>query len=576
MNTATNTGDTTQHKPVRLLPGVIIVTLQWVIRFLIPEIIPGDSALMIGVAGGLAGGLAVGVWWIFFSRAPWTERWNAITLITAALVVASFLLDESIATANMGMMFVIFSIPVMSLAFVVWAVATRHLSKVPRRTTMIMTIVVASGFWIFLRTDGMDAELHHDLKWRWAETAEERLIRGSNEEPEAIPGVVAEKDTNAYWPGFRGSDRNSIIHGIKINTDWSVSQPDKMWRRPVGPGCSSFAVNGRLFYTQEQIGDYEVVSCYSLATGKPIWKHRDKARFYDSHAGAGPRSTPTLAGNCIYALGATGILNVLSAVDGSVLWSRNAASDNGVKVLTWGFTGSPLVLGDAVIVSLSGKLAAYSKENGSMKWSGADGGNSYSSPHLVTFDGVKQIVLMSDSGALSVDPGSGKKLWKYDWPVGDRILQPAVIGEGDLLIPGEMKGISRVKISHTQGEWTAKEIWTSAEMKVNFNDLVIHKGHAYGFDGPRIECIDLKDGKLKWRGNPYRGWLLLLADQDLLIVLSEKGQLALVEANPDKFTELARFQAIRGKTWNHPVLAGEVLLVRNNLEMAAFRLFPKI
>ena len=297
-----------------------------------------------------------------------------------------------------------------------------------------------------------------------------------------------------------------------------------------------------------------------------------KARFYDSHAGAGPRSTPTLAGDNVYTLGATGILNVLDALDGSVIWSRDAAGENSVKVLNWGFTGSPLVINDAVIVSLSGKLAAYDAANGKPRWSGSDGGSSYSSPHQITIKGVPQILLMSDSGAISVDPQGGRKLWSYDWQVGNRILQPAVIEEGDLLLAGETKGVSRVKVSYTEGEWNVKELWRSAEMKVNFNDFIIHKGHAYGFDGPRIECLDLSTGKPKWRGYPYRGWLLLLADQDILLVLTEKGGLALVDANPDRFTELAEFPAIKGKTWNHPVLAGEILLVRNNLEMAAFRL----
>jgi len=566
------TNGASPSKPLRLLPGVIIVILQWLIRFVIPNVIHGDTALMIGLSGGLLGGLAVGIWWVFFSRAPVIERWGAIVMIIASLFVTSFLLDESIATANLGLMFVFFSIPVMSLAFVIWAIASHRLSPVPRRVTMIMTIVLASGMWIFLRTDGMDAELHHDLKWRWAETAEERLITRSKGELTSLPSLTAVSDTGGYWPGFRGPDRNSIVHGLQIRTDWSESLPAEMWRRPIGPGCSSFAVHGAIFFTQEQLGEDEIVSCYDLTTGKPVWKHRDKARFYDSHAGAGPRSTPTLAGGRVYTLGATGILNVLNAVDGSVIWSRNAASENGVKVLNWGFTGSPLVVNNTVVVSLSGKLAAYDGENGKLKWSCPDGGNSYSSPHSITIDGVSQILLMSGSGAVSVEPADGKTLWKYDWPVGDRILQPAVIEEGDLLLAGEMKGISRVKVSHPEGKWTVKEIWTSAEMKLNFNDFIIHKGYAYGFDGPRIECIDISNGKARWRGDPYRGWLLLLADQDMLLVLSEKGEVAIVEANPEKFIKLAQFKAIRGKTWNHPVIASDVLLVRNNLEMAAFRL----
>jgi outer membrane protein assembly factor BamB len=561
-----------RQKPLRLWPGVIIVSFQFFFRFVIPFFVSSDTALITGVFAGILGGFAVVIWWGFFSRAPGIERWGAILLITASMIATSFMLDNSIATANMGLMYIIFSIPFISLAFVIWAVSSRNLSLVPRRLTMILTIILSTGSWIFLRTDGMDAELHHEIKWRWAKSAEERLMAKNINETNEIPAATSVSGNGAYWPGFRGPDRNSIVHGLQIRTDWSVAKPEEIWRRPIGPGCSSFAVHGGLFYTQEQLGEYEIVSCYDLETGKPVWKHRDEARFYDSHAGAGPRSTPTLAGDRIYTLGATGILNVLNAADGSVIWSLNAAAQNDVKALTWGFTGSPLVLNDEVIISLSGKLAAYNAADGKLKWSGPDGGYSYSSPHLITIDGVSQILLMSAKGATSIEPERGEVLWKYDWQVEVRILQPAVIGDGDLLLADETKGVSRVKVSHTNGEWSAKELWTSSEMKLNFNDFVFHKGYAYGFDGPRIECIDINNGKPQWRGSPYRGWLLLLADQDLLLVLTEKGELALVEANPGKFSELGRVPAIKGKTWNHPALGGNVLLVRNNLEMAAFRL----
>jgi outer membrane protein assembly factor BamB len=572
MNANKRTAESIQQKPLRLWPGVVIVTLQWLARFVVPIFVSGDIVTQLGVFAGLLGGLAVVVWWVFFSRAPRSERWGAIILIIVAMIIASRFLDESIHTAMMGLMFIIYSIPVMSLAFVVWAVASSHLSNRLRRATMVATILLASGVWILLRTDGMNGSAQHDFAWRWAETSEERLLAQAGNKQIAMPLDSTSMATEAEWPGFRGRNRDGIIHTVKINTDWSKSSPIEMWRKSIGPGCSSFAIHGSLIYTQEQRGEFELVTCYNLNTGEPVWKYSDKARFWDSHAGAGPRSTPTLHNGCVYTLGATGILNKLDERNGSVLWSRNAASDTGVEVLSWGFTGSPLVVDDIVIVSLSGKLAAYDAANGNPKWSGSDGGNSYSSPHLVTIDGVSQVLLMSKSGALSVNPVDGKQLWKYEWPIEDRILQPAVIAEGDLLFAGEMKGLRRVNVSQKKGEWTVKELWNSDEMILNFNDIVIHKGYAYGFDGPSIACIDIKDGKRMWKGNPYRGWLLLLADQDLLLVLSEKGELAIVDANPAKFTKLGQIPAIKGKTWNHPAMAGNVVVVRNNQEMAAFRL----
>jgi outer membrane protein assembly factor BamB len=567
------TNEPAQQKPLRLIPGIVIAILLVLIRYVIPAFSQNDTITFSSIFGGLICSVAILVWWVFFSRAPMVERLGAPVLMIVALLVTSKFLDVSIATAMMGMMFYFFAIPLISLAFVAWAVVTKRVPNRLRFPTMVAAILLASGTWILIRTNGMTADAHQDFDWRWVKTAEEKLLAQSNIDQATLPTDQADDEKGANWPGFRGANRDGIIQGIQIETNWSAKPPVEIWHKPVGPGCSSFAASGNVFFTQEQRGEFETVSCYDLATCKPVWSHRDKARFYDSHAGAGPRSTPTLSGDFIYTLGGTGILNALKVSDGTLGWSRDAATDAGVKVLTWGFSSSPLVIDSIVIVALSGKLAAYNIANGKPLWYGPDGGNSYSSPHLATIDGVQQVILMSMAGAVSVEPLSGRQLWKYDWKISDRILQPAFISEGEFLFAGD--GLRRVTISKVQTEWSVKEIWNSTEMKLNFNDFIIHKGFAYGFDGPNIACIDIKDGKRTWKGNPYRGWLLLLADQDVLIVLTEKGDLALVKAAPDTFTELAKIPAIKGKTWNHPALAGDVLLVRNAEEMAAYRLSVK-
>jgi outer membrane protein assembly factor BamB len=275
----------------------------------------------------------------------------------------------------------------------------------------------------------------------------------------------------------------------------------------------------------------------------------------------------------VYTFGATGILNVLNAADGSVLWSRNAASDTGMEVPHWGFASSPLVIDDLVIVATAGQLIAYDLATGAKRWTGPARGVSYSSPHLATIDGVAQVLLLSEPGVTSVALADGKLLWEYAWP-GYPIVQPALTADGDILISvSDSSGTRRLGVAHGPAGWTVQERWTSNGLKAYFNDFVVHNGHAFGFDGSILACIDLKDGKRVWKGGRYgNGQLLLLADQDLLLVSSEEGELALVGATPDQFRELARVPAIEGKTWNHPVLAGDVVLVRNGKEMAAFRL----
>jgi outer membrane protein assembly factor BamB len=404
-------------------------------------------------------------------------------------------------------------------------------------------------------------------------TPKEQFPAQAGDEPTALPPASEAKKAGVDWFGFRGPQRDGIVRGVRIATNWSASPAVELWRRPIGPGWSSFAVHGNLFYTQEQRGDDEVVSCYNLTTGQPVWIHRDAVRFFESNGGAGPRATPTISHSRLYTFGATGILNALDAGDGAVVWSRNVASDTGAKVPPWGFSSSPLVLDDLVIIAASGQLVAYDLATGELRWSGPAGTEGYSSPHLATIDGVAQILLMSGTGTTSVAPADGKVLWEYAWK-GFPIVQPALTPDGDILITASGgSGTRAIAVAHGPSGWTVEERWTSIGLKPYFNDFVVHNSHAFGFDGRILACIDLKDGTRKWKGGRYgNGQLVLLPDQDVLLVLSEEGKLALVRATPDQFTELARFPAIEGKTWNHPVLVGDVLLVRNGQEMAAFRL----
>ncbi len=569
----------TLKKPLRLWPGVVAAVLLILVRFVVPIVAPearffGLPATFFGVIGGVAGGLAIIVWWVFFSRARWSERLGAIVLMIVALVATSRIIHVSIATGAMGMLFPLLAIPVLTLAFVAWAVASRRLSDGPRRAAMVATILLACGVWALVRTGGFTANFDNDFAWRWSQTPEERLLAQAGDEPTVLQSTPIAAATGADWPGFRGPDRDGVVRGVRIATDWSAVPPVELWRRPIGPGWSSFAVRGDLLYTQEQRGNNELVACYNATTGKLVWTHRDTARFYESNGGAGPRGTPTLSHERVYTLGATGILNALNAADGAVVWSRNAAADTETKVPGWGFASSPLVVGDIVVVATAGTLAAYDLATGEPRWFGPKGGGGYSSPHQVTKDGVTQIVLISGVGVTSVASSDGKVLWKHSLQSGTPIVQPALTANGDLLVSdGDGSDLRRIAVAQGPGGWSVEERWTSYGLRPNFNDFVVHGGFAFGFDGGMLACIDVENGEQKWEGGSYGyGQLVLLSDQDLLLVVSEKGELALVKAAPDQFTELARFPAIKGKTWNHPVLAGDVLLVRNGEEMVAFRL----
>lgn len=568
----------TVKKPLRLWPGVAVVVLQWLLWFVVPFFAPPNIGIY-SMLGAVVCALALLVWWVFFSRAPWVERVGAIVLMVVTVIAAKRVVHQSIANGMMGNMLFVFVLPFLGLALVTSVAAGRRLSTGMRRAVMVGAILLACGLWMLVRTGGISGELDSDFHWRWTKSPEEKLLAQSADEPLAsAPAALSSTSptvkTGTEWPGFRGPDRDGIVHGVRIKTDWTASPPVELWRRPIGPAWSSFAVSGDVFYTQEQRGEDELVVCYNLTTGKPVWKHRDAARFWESNGGAGPRGTPTLSNGRIYTLGATGILNALDAGTGAVVWSRNAASDTKVKLPGWGFTSSPLVVGDEVIVATAGTLAAYDLATGAPRWIGPNGGGSYSSPQLATIQGVQQIILLSGTGATSVAPPDGKQLWLYPLSSNARIVQPGLTAEGDVLAhEGEGNALHRIAATQGAGGWTVAERWTTDGLNPYFSDFVVHKGHAFGFSGSNIACIDLNNGERKWKGGSYgHGQLVLLADQDLLLVISEEGELALVGATPGQFTELARIPAIKGKTWNHPVLAGDVLLVRNGEEMVAFRL----
>jgi outer membrane protein assembly factor BamB len=600
----------------------------------------GAGGPAVALLGGLVGGLLVFAWWLLLSRARWFERLGAVALSSIALFVTSRFLHQSIAEGGVGLLLPILAIPGLGLALVAWAVASHRFSDKVRRVSMVATILIASGVWTLVRIGGTRGDGAWELHWRWTPSPEERLLaqagdrpldsarggpldsaRGrpatvasapplkapvepgrapevpaaapsappvakahekppeatTHEEPSVHPVAATRLTTPVEWPGFRGPARDGVIHGTRIVTDWAKSPPVELWRRPIGPGWSSFAVQGDLLYTQEQRGDDEIVACYKVSTGEPVWQHRDAARFSEPAGGPGPRGTPTLSNGRVYAFGATGILNALDAANGAALWSHNAADDTGAKDPGWGFTSSPLVVNDLVVVAASGRLVAYDAGTGQRRWLGPTGGAGYSSPHLITIDGVPQIVLLRGARTTSVSPADGTLLWEYTWQPSVSILQPGLAENRDLLIVSADgmggAGIRRLAVTHKPDRWSVEERWTSTGLKPFYNDFVVHKGHAFGFDGSILSCIDLADGARKWKGGRYgHGQLVLLPDEDLLLVLSEEGEIALVNATPDQFTEVARFKAIDGKTWNHPALVRDVLLVRNGEEMAAFRL----
>jgi outer membrane protein assembly factor BamB len=559
---------------------VVIVGLQW-LAILGPDfVVPGSIIqFQAKLLSALVATVAVAVWWLFASGLRWSDRLLVAGVCAAAALVSFFFLAFPV------MVLLVFALPWVPTVWVGALVITYVLPWPARRAALLVALAAVWGFFTLLRFEGIDGGTSPTFRWRWSETAEEKLlaeIAARRAAPAATATAEAPVESGpGDWPAFRGPSRDGRLSGVTIATDWKEHPPRQVWRHRVGPAWSSFAVVGRRAYTQEQRGESEAVVCYDAETGGELWAHEDEGRHSDPPAGPGPRATPSFHDGKVYAVGATGRLNCLDAASGRPLWHRDILADSGAEFPKFGFASSPLVTQEVVAVFAGGpngkSVLAYHASSGEPAWSGGEGLVSYCSPQPTHVDGGDEILVTTETGLIALDPATGALRWRHAWPeqsMAPRVVQPAILEGGDVLIgTGNGGGTRRVHVRRNSGAPAESEVWTTRDLKPFFNDMVVHRGHVYGFDGKLLVCVSLEGGKGKWRARGYdSGQVLLLADQDLLLVLSESGAVALVEANPARHRELARFQAIEGKTWNHPVVAHGKLFVRNAEEAACYEL----
>ncbi len=405
---------------------------------------------------------------------------------------------------------------------------------------------------------------------------------GAADAPESAlptpPDASSGHRDDAAWTDFRGPHRDGRYTGPAIRTDWPADGFDPLWSQPIGGGYASFAVAGGQAFTIEQRRDHEVVAAYDVDSGVERWTHGWPAHFRETMGGPGPRATPTWHEDRVYALGATGRLVCLDAATGEVVWARNILADAAASNLTWAMSGAPLVVDDLVIVQPGGRngwsVAAYDRLTGEVVWHVLDDVQSYTSPMLVTLGGVRQVLVVTAARAAGLRPEDGALLWEYPWtvPTVPNVAQPLVVGDARLFLSASYgKGAALVELTPDGDRFTAATVWETHRMRNRFSSSVVVDGYIYGLDNAILACLDAATGALMWKGGRY-GSGQLLAAGDHLVVLTERGDLALVRATPERHEEVARFHALDGKTWNVPALAGGRILVRNARQMAAFDL----
>jgi len=389
------------------------------------------------------------------------------------------------------------------------------------------------------------------------------------------PGQAPAEPAKNYWTNFRGPRRDGKYEETNISTNWPANGLPVVWKQPVGVGHASFVVADGKAYTIEQRRNQEVVAAYDMNNGHELWTQKWSAEYADE-TGDGPRATPTWDAGRIYALGATGELRCLDANSGAVIWGKNILSDNQAKNLPWAMAASPLIVDDKVIVlpgGTSGKsVVAYNKNNGAPVWRVLNDTQAYVSPMLVELAGRRQIVVVSASRVVGLTPENGALLWEYPWgtDMGINVSQPIMVDRNRFFISsGYGKGAALVEVKGSGNSFTASTVWENNNMKNKFNSSVLYNGYVYGLDEGILVCLDVNTGERKWKDGRYGYGQIILAGSHL-IVTSDKGDVALVKATPNAYTEVARFTAVQGKTWNYPALAGGRLLVRNSTEMAAY------
>ena len=403
------------------------------------------------------------------------------------------------------------------------------------------------------------------------------VLEGTPADPVATPS--ADVPTSSSWPGFRGDARDGVYRGA-IRVSWEGLAP--LWKRPIGGGRASFAVAGTSAFTIEQRERNEVVAAYDLATGREVWTHAWPERFSQwMGGGEGPRATPTWADGLVFALGGRGELRCLEAATGRLVWRANILLDAGAENLRWGMAGSPLVVGDAVIVQPGGpagkSVAAYDRRTGTPLWTALDDKTSYASPMLVTLGGTEQLLVVTSSRLVGLRPDDRDVLWEFPWKTGHdaSAAQPIVIGDRRVFYSsGYGAGAVVVELTRAGDQFEVREVWRNIRMKNRQSSSVLHDGFIYGLDEGILACVDASTGELKWKDGRYGHGQVLLAG-DHLVVTTEEGELVLVAATSVGLQEVARAPAISGETWNVPAFAGGVLLVRNTQEMAAFDLRPE-
>ena len=408
-------------------------------------------------------------------------------------------------------------------------------------------------------------------------------------------GVLATKATE--WPQWRGPNRDGVSGEVGLLKEWSPNGPKVLWKIPLGEGFSGISVSQGRVYTMFSKGDDEFVVCLNATDGGEIWRFRSDDNYYEGQGGNGPRATPTIDGDLLFTISAYGKLYALNAGNGQKVWSHDLQQKFGSEMPRWGFSTSPLVDEELLLVEVGGKgeksIAAFNKKNGDVIWSSHKDKLGYSSPITVTVKGIRQTIFLTGTKVVSVSPTDGTIYWKYPWRTDfdinaatpifippDKVFISSGYDTGAVMLqmrifvsPDDDRAAS-VQIRENQGAIRIEEVWKSRKMKNQFSSSVLHENHLYGFDNSILKCMAADTGEEQWKSRGFGKGTVVLADGHL-IILSDRGKLRLAEATPAGYIEKASAKVLSGLCWTVPTLATGRLYVRNETEMVCLDMTGK-
>jgi outer membrane protein assembly factor BamB len=368
------------------------------------------------------------------------------------------------------------------------------------------------------------------------------------------------------WPRWRGPDLNGISRETGWRAEWLNDDPPLVWKTNVGTGLSGISISQGKAYTIGNTDNTDTVFCLDAETGKEIWSHAYPCALDPKYYEGGPTSTPTVDGNTVFTVSREGHVFSFEANTGEVLWSAHLLNDFGLPAPGWGFTGSPLVIGDRLFLNAGAAGLALNKSDGRLLWKSAPEEAGYSSPYPLQRNGATELLVSSGRDFSAVHPDSGEPVWSLRWLTrfGVNAADPVPVDEDHLFISsGYGKGSTLIKLGAAQPE----EVWKSKEFRSQMNPCLLINGYLYGVDGnededPEFKCLDPMTGEVNWSDNST-GMSGAIVANDYLIILGERGELIIALASPDRFDPITRVQILGGKSWTAPSLAHGRVYARN-------------